>query len=144
MADSTDIGKDRLQQAHLALLRDLGALRETARRPSADGLGELTRRLHALRELVAEHFRLEEQDGYLEAALAREPFAARVADELRQEHCALTAELDALSADAAACKNQVEALRTRAREWVARVRQHEVRENCLVQDAFNLDLAAED
>jgi hypothetical protein len=55
----------------------------------------------------------------------------------------LAASLDALL-EAAAGRGPPEALRAGVLSWVERVRDHEARENALVQDTFNVDLSAED
>jgi hypothetical protein len=49
-----------------------------------------------------------------------------------------------LVAEARAVTALDEPFRGKVRAWGERVRQHEARENDLVQDAFNWDIAAED
>jgi hypothetical protein len=132
-----------LHRAHVRLLEDLRAL-EAAARPSGEGLPELRARLGATRTHIADHFRFEEQDGYLEAVRKREPRLERAVRQLAEEHARLARALDDLITEAGAAATLSDALRDQVRGWVGQVRQHEDRENALVQEAFNLDIGAED
>jgi hypothetical protein len=96
---------------------------------------------------LAEQFAFEEQGGYMALVLERLPHVNRTVQELLSEHHRLARSLDALldEAQAAASKGRLEgAFRERVREWAASVHRPEARENRLVQDACNRDLAAED
>ncbi len=133
-----------LQQAHAALLDDLRKLEEASRAAPREGPGELRTRLDATHAHLVEHFRFEEQNGYLDAVRKQEPRLERVIEQLAQEHRQLLQALEALIEAARSPRCLGEPFQAEVREWVERVRQHEVRENDLVQDAFNLDLGAED
>jgi hemerythrin-like domain-containing protein len=133
-----------LSQAHAALLEDLRKLDEAVRPSSREGLADLAARLDAARAHITEHFRFEEHNGYLDTVRGREPRLERAIQQLVEEHRQLAQSLDALLGKARAAANLDDALREDVRAWVARVRQHEVRENDLVQDAFSLDVGAED
>jgi hypothetical protein len=133
-----------LGRAHTALLQDLGQLEEMVRPASGASLPELRARLGATRADVIEHFRFEEHNGYMDAVRKREPRLERMIHELAEEHRQLTQSLDALVTTASAAPQLEDTLRTQVRGWVASVRLHEVRDNDLVQDAFNYDIAAED
>jgi hypothetical protein len=133
-----------LGRAHAALLKDLRQLQEAARSGSGESLTEFRVRLDATHTHLTEHFRFEEQNGYLDAVRKREPRLERMVQQLAEEHRELAQDLDALRAEARAATSLEDRFPDKVRHWVERVRQHELRENDLVQDAFNLDLSAED
>ena len=133
-----------LGKAHVALFADLGELEQALSPSSAEGLAELRARLGATQAHIAEHFRFEEQNGYMDEVRKREPRLARAIDQLAEEHGQLRDSLDVLIRKANACTSLGEGMREGIRDWTTRVRRHEVRENDLVQDAFNLDIGAED
>jgi hypothetical protein len=128
----------------LALFADLGKLDQAVQPSSGDGLEELRARLGATHAHITEHFRFEEQNGYMDAVRKREPRLERMIQQLAEEHGQLRRSLDALIGKAAAATSLGDTLREEIREWVERVREHEDRENDLVQDAFNLDIGVED
>jgi hypothetical protein len=138
-----------LRKAHGALLADLRELEQAVRPTSLAGqpgksLAELRARLGATHAHVTEHFRFEEQDGYMEVVRKREPRLERTIEQLADEHRRLRESLDALIAEAKAAKDLGESLREKILAWIERVRQHEIRENKLVQTTFNLDIIGED
>jgi predicted PilT family ATPase len=133
-----------LTRAHEALLEDLRKLAEAVRPASTEGLAELRARLDATRGHIAEHFRFEEQNGYMDAVRKREPRLERTIQQLADEHRELLQSLDAVIEEARAAPGLDGTLREEVRQWGEAVRRHEVRENDLVQDAFNLDIGAED
>jgi hypothetical protein len=133
-----------LGRAHAALLEDLRKLEEVTRPDSGAGLTELRAQLAATRAHVTEHFRFEEQNGYMDAVRKREPRLERTIQQLADEHRQLAQSLEALIEQARAATSLGDSLRDEVREWIERVRRHEIHENDLVQDAFNLDIGAED
>jgi uncharacterized coiled-coil DUF342 family protein len=133
-----------LGQAHVALLRDLRELEEATRIPSKENLPALRDRLWATQAHLVEHFRLEEQNGYMDAVRKREPRFERTIQQLAEEHGQLKESLNALIRETEKVKSWDNALREAIHEWIERVRSHEARETDLVQDAFNLDIGAED
>jgi hypothetical protein len=133
-----------LGRAHGALLKDLWALQEAACFASNGNLVLLRSRLETAHKHILEHFRFEEQDGYMDTVRNHEPRLGHSIDELAKEHGQLMNEMDALLTEAAAASCINEPLRTKVSEWINHVRQHETRENQLVQDAFNLDIGLED
>ena len=132
-----------LRRAHAELRKDLRELEAAARTPAGAGGEELRACLGLTGAHLTEHFRLEEQNGYMDAVLQRDPNRERAVRHLQDEHRRLAASLDALL-EAAAGRGPPEALRAGVLSWVERVRDHEARENALVQDTFNVDLSAED
>lgn len=133
-----------LSRAHTALLDDLRKLEAAVGPASESGLLELRDRLGATHAHVTEHFRFEEQNGYMDVVRKREPRLERTIQHLAEEHRQLAGSLDSLIGEANKSTSLGELLRNEVREWIERVRLHESRENDLIQDAFNLDIGAED
>lgn len=134
---------EELRLAHVALREDLRQLEEEAR-PGSGGLAKLRSRLDATRTVLVEHFRLEEQNGFMDAVRSREPRLDRAVQQLAQEHHQLAQALDALIERAELAAHLEERLREGIQSWVEHVRHHEARENELFQDAFSQDLGPED
>jgi hypothetical protein len=133
-----------LSRAHAALLEDLTRLEEAARPTSGEGLAELRARLDATRAHLDEHFRFEEHDGYMDAVRKWEPRLERAIQQLAEEHRQLERLLAMLLKDARVATDRDARLQEEVRQWTQAVRQHESRENDLIQTAFNLDIGAED
>ena len=133
-----------LVRAHKALMKDLTTLHEAAKPGSGEGVVALIARLGATRVHLTEHFRFEEQNGYMDTVREREPRLERAMHQLAEEHGELRKSLDGLIKEAGDATSLGDGLREAIRTWIERVRQHEARENDLVQDAFDLDIGAED
>jgi len=133
-----------LGRAHTALFEDLQKLEAMVHPAPGKGLLELRARLDATHVHITEHFRFEEQNGYMGAVRKREPRLERTIQQLADEHRQLAQSLDSLIGDAREATSLGDPLRNEVREWIGRVREHEGRENDLIQDAFNLDIGAED
>ncbi len=134
-----------LHAAHEALAAGLRKLEEFSHGDSTEsGLAALRARLGAQRIHLAEHFRFEEQGGYMETVRAREPRLERTIQQLGGEHALLMASLERLIEHARAASTLDDELREQVRTWIDSVRAHEARENELVQTTFNQDLTAED
>ncbi len=119
-------------------------LEQTVAPRSGTSLAELAAHLAATQAHLTEHFRYEEQNGYLDTVRKREPRLERSIQQLGEEHRQLRQSLQALRAKIESASSLDEALRTRVRAWVQGVRDHEAKENELVEAAFNLDISAED
>jgi hypothetical protein len=133
-----------LGRAHAALLEDLRKLEEVVHAISDARLAELRARLGVTRMHLTEHFRFEEQSGYMDVVRKREPRLERAVQQLADEHGQLRQTLDALIGELGSATHLDEALREKIPAWIKQVREHETRENDLVQDAFDLDIGAED
>jgi hypothetical protein len=133
-----------LGRAHAALLADLRELEQAVRPDSGESLVGLRARLGATHAHVTEHFRFEEEDGYMDAVRKREPRLERSVQQLAEEHAQLRRLLEAIIGGAGAAASLGDALREEIRGWTECVRRHEARENDLVQGAFNLDISAGD
>ena len=125
-----------LHEAHADLFRDLLQLDESVRLGSGEGQSELSARLEKLRTHLIDHFRFEEQDGYMAPLLKEEPRIGPVVQELLDEHRQLAEALDALLHEVSAVQSLREGFPERVRAWVKHVRQHESRENSLVQEVY--------
>ena len=125
-----------LHEAHADLFRDLLQLEESVRVGSAEGQPELSTRLENVRMHLTDHFRFEEQDGYMAPLLKEEPRVGPVVQELLDEHRQLAEALNALLQEISAARSSREDFPERVRAWVKHVRQHESRENSLVQDVY--------
>ena len=133
-----------LSQAHAVLLADLRELEQAVHPSSGEGLAELRARLGEARADITKHFRFEEQNGYMDVVRKREPRLERNIQQLADEHRRLVESLDGLVREFGTATKLGDTLRQEVRAWVERVRQHEARENDLIQDAFNLDIGPED
>jgi hypothetical protein len=133
-----------LGRAHTALLDDLRWLEEAACPPPGDGPSELETRLAATQGHVTDHFRFEEQDGYMDALRTSQPHLERAIGQLAEEHRDLAAALAALLEQAREVRHLHGKASAAVREWIGRVRRHEARENQLVQEAFNRDIGTDD
>jgi hypothetical protein len=132
-----------LRLAHAALLRDLRGLEAAARMDGETSRAEMGMRLRRTRAHLTDHFRFEEQNGYLDTVLRRDPHRKRTVERLHDDHRRLGEELDGLLEESAEHGPSAPLL-AKVLTWVESVRDHETRENALVQDAFNVETAAED
>jgi hypothetical protein len=132
-----------LRRAHAALLVDLRHLEEIARMVPG-GPTELLARLIATRDHLAAHFRFEEKDGYMDAVRKSEPRLEHVVAQLGVEHGQLMKTMDRLVTRASRAEKPDDKLRGDVLQWLDQIRNHEHRENELVEDAFNTDLGAGD
>jgi hypothetical protein len=133
-----------LREAHVALFEDLTDLEKTAHSSHGADSAAILSRLERTRAHITEHFRFEEQNGYMAFVLQREPNLARTVEQLRGEHHQLALKLEELLERMKMGQPLEEGFRNQIRSFVESVRQHETRENSLVQYAFNMDLTAED
>lgn len=132
-----------LAEEHRSLRQGLQPLDDSLH-GAAGAPAELARALANARDLLNRHFRKEEESGCLGPAIERQPNLARRAADLLGEHCDLAWEIDTLVVEARELARRQEALRNKARVWLARVHRHEAHENDLVQEAFNTDFSADD
>jgi hypothetical protein len=142
--NTTNSIAESLSEARRSLFRDLTGLENLIHPGSKVALRELQNRLSRTYTHLCEHFRLEEKDGYMDNLADDQPRFHRVVEQLGDEHRALRRALDMIHADTIVASGVDEDLLQRTRDWVARVRQHETRENDLVQDATDLDVGTQD
>jgi len=133
-----------LQGAHSSLLADVRKLEQLLNPVPHERLTELCVCLTEMRAQATEHFRYEEEKGYMESIRKREPRLDRAIHHLNDEHGQLTQGLDEIIIKASAATTLDALLRDAIHKWIEQLRQHEGRENKLVQEAFNLDIGPED
>jgi hemerythrin len=133
-----------LRMAHINLLKDLAGLEDSVHSSLGTDSVEMRSLLERTRAHILEHFRFEEQNGYMDAVLHRDPNLARTVENLREEHRQLAQELEGLIERTRTGRHLEEAFRDQVRSWLESVHRHEARENTLVQDAFNVDFSALD
>jgi len=93
----TSVG-DAFRQAYTDLLADLRDREEVVVATAQDRLVQLRARLETTSRHILEHFRFEEQGGYMDAARKQEPRLKRTVQALGEEHCHLEQALEALCA----------------------------------------------
>jgi hemerythrin-like domain-containing protein len=133
-----------LREAHTALLHDLAEMKDAVFAAAEEDRAEIKARLDQTRTHIAEHFRFEEDNGYMDVVLQREPHQARTIEGLRDEHRRLAEQLEAIVEHVAAGRRLDKAFREAVLAWLKAVRHHEAHESRLVQDAFNIDFGWED
>jgi hypothetical protein len=125
-----------LHQAHTDLLEDLRELEQAARPDSGTSPAELGAHLGEMRKHLLDHFRFEEQDGYMAPVLKEEPRFEPEVRELLAEHHQLAQSLDTLLIEVRTAPRVQDAQREKLAAWLKSVRLHEGRENNLVQEAY--------
>jgi hypothetical protein len=135
---------DQLRQAHVKLLGEIRKLQEATGPAARTSAPELLSRLQSMRAVLGQHFGLEEGNGYMETVRHRQPHADHAIQKLWGEHRELLRTLDELIAQSQASPAPQAPLGPKVRDWITRLRAHESHENTLVQDAYNLDISAED
>jgi hemerythrin len=135
---------DALLQAHRYLLKDLQALRSATETTAAERPADLATHLERARADIREHFQFEERNGYMASVLQAQPQLERTVQHLQEEHGQLLRSVNEIITEVGRAPTVTEELRQKVRDWLRSVQQHERSENVLVQDAFNVDIEAED
>jgi hypothetical protein len=125
-----------LHEAHTDLLRDLQDLEKAVGLGAPEGPAELSTRLGKVWKHLADHFRFEEEGGYMAPVLEEEPRFEPEARELLAEHTQMAQALEALIQEVERARTAQDMPREKVRTWVGQVRHHEARENHLVQEAY--------
>jgi hypothetical protein len=133
-----------LSRAHQALRNDLRKLEECIDSLLGQNLPLVRAHLGTTRTHLLDHFRFEEKNGYMDKVRKDVPRLEREIKRLAEEHRELAQALDALIGKAKELTNLDHPFRDEIRQWIVTVGRHETREDELVQDAFNLDIGAED
>ncbi|MGF1583206.1 MAG: hemerythrin domain-containing protein [Gemmataceae bacterium] len=133
-----------LLEAHTDLREDLAKLAETLRPQCATTVAQLSARLQETQDHILEHFRLEEEGGYLQEIREAEPRLNREIDHLYEEHAVLAKVLQGLIDDLQAETTIDDTVRKKVQSWIKHVRKHESCENLLVEDVFVLDIGDKD
>jgi hemerythrin-like domain-containing protein len=127
---------DALHDAHTALLRDLQELEKAVAPTSSEGPAELGIRLGKVQTHLADHFRFEEEGGYMAPVLKEEPRLSGRIQELLAEHSQMAQTLEAIIEEVSRGPTVQDASRQKVHAWLGKVRHHETRENDLVQEAY--------
>lgn len=136
-------GSNRLFQTHHRLQAEIDRLRACrSGRPAEDPVlrAEMTQQLEQLQTTLDEHFRLEEDGGYLREVLEIAPRYSAVAESLFRQHEALREQLRQVNAHADEPGDIVEDID----RFLLALEAHEHAENAVVQSAFEDDLAPGD
>jgi hypothetical protein len=142
---NTQLTRDEILAAtHRLIQEDLQGLEENLASAPSGTPAQLGDRLTALRTHLTEQFRHEEQGGYAEDVLTHAPQQERAVRKLLDEHAGLTMALDELVEQARARASIDDAFCEKVRAWIHNLREHESRENALLEDAFNVECCAED
>lgn len=135
MKTPANVFVEALHEAHADLLSDLQELEKEvgseSERPTA-----LSKFLGNLRTHITDHFRFEEEGGYMAQVLKEEPQFQPMADELLEEHRQLTETLDTIIQEVTKAPSVRDGLRKKVKGWIKQIRHHEARENHLVQEAY--------
>lgn len=111
-------------------------------------LPAMLRALKALRAEVATHFQVEEEGGCLEEAVARCPSLSPQVAQVQNEHRGLLTALDALIQRCERIDqptaHEAHSLRDDLYAVVQRLREHEVMENRILQQAFGVSVEDEE
>jgi hypothetical protein len=129
---------DDMHRVHAALRQDLDRLPQVLSSPA-----EAARYLGELRAHLSQHFRCEEDGGYMAAVLQRKPQSERAVQRLLGEHRPMIEVLDVLVREATMVDQISDDFRRRVAEWAELLRRHESEENVLVEDAFNREFGTE-
>jgi hypothetical protein len=135
MKTSPNVFVEALHEAHTDLLSDL---HELEREVGADAANPVAVSIHLgkLQTHITDHFRFEEEGGYMAQVLKEEPHLRAAADELLEEHHQIAETLAALIQEATKAPALRDALRKKVKAWIKQVQHHESRENGLVQEAY--------
>jgi len=144
MSSTESLSSTAILEAHRALRFDLQRLLEAARSTPHDHPDALAAQLEATRTDLQDHFRFEEENGYMASILKMRPHLSREIQQMQAEHGTLLRSLNELISEARSAAILSYGLREKVHDWVSSVQRHEHSENVLVQDAYNLDVAAED
>jgi len=136
-----------LERSYTRLQRGLKELERIACAPTDVEQSKTDVRLGAVRERLAQYFRLEEEDGYMDQVPRRDPSSVRAFTGLMAERLRLMQALGTIieaSADNGSRLSGVDSLRGKITDWIRALRQYEIRKNVLTEDAFDLDIGDKD
>ena len=108
---------------------------------------EMGLRIKALRDSLADHFEVEERDGYLAPALDVAPRFTRQASELQRQHQQFLEVLDRFIEQLQTCDSSIRCwqdARQEFEDFLDQLLEHERAENTIVQSAFTEDLGSGD
>ena len=136
-----------LERSYTRLQRGLKELERVACAPKDAEQSTTDARLGAIRERLAQYFRLEEEDGYMDQVPRRDPSAVRAFTGLMAERSRL---MQSLGTIIEASKSndfrlsEIDSIRGMITDWIRALRQYETRKNVLTEDAFDQDIGDKD
>lgn len=132
-----------MEREHAELGRQLRNVFEATKASNLWG-ARLAPCLESIRGHLLEHFRFEEQDGYMEAVVQSQPHQKKIVERLLEEHRALDATLQELIATARTTAELGAPFAEKIKEWLDRMHRHEAEENRLVLTNVNQDEGTKD
>ena len=136
--------RDDLCQEHASLLERLSGLENTIESARGEKVAE---HLRAIQDHLERHFQFEERGGYMKHVLDQAPQLHQQTQDLLAEHGQLRRQVGELVAVASTLPHDrplPDAFRHQVRQLLQTVRQHEARENRLVQETVNQDVGVDD
>lgn len=130
--------------AHAALRSDLQDLEAIAHPDCPQPIERLRLRLAEVSGHVLTHFRSEEDGGWFDHVRRDQPRLDRAVQELIDEHERLRDSLERLAERCRAATAIDAEIRETLRAFVGTMRQHESREDDLIQEAYNRDIGPAD
>lgn len=130
--------------AHAALRADLHDLEMIANPATPQGIDKLRVRLGEVRAHVLQHFSSEEDGGWFDHIKRDQPRLAKAVQALVDEHIRLREALETIDLACRTASSIDESIRERVKAFVATMRQHESREDDLIQEAYNRDIGPAD
>ncbi len=139
-----DVGRE-IREEHERLASLLRRLQEDVA-AFCSSWASLREELRVFKDHLRRHFELEEEGGFMEEVLRRWPHATSRVEALRAEHERLLREAeDLLEASGRATEGQpMDAWAATCHRFLSAIREHEWRENRLIQEVFCLDVGGGD
>lgn len=135
-----------IRQQHETLKELLGRI-EVALQQRRLSIAEVGDLLGQLGDQLVRHFALEESSGYLGEAMLHSPELVGRANALLAQHPKMTRKAQKLlseSLDSPAAERWWDLTSQRLADFLAELREHERNENCLLQEAYTLDVGISD
>ncbi len=133
-----------LLRAHRALENEMERLQKQVTITTHEELTSLGASLEKVHTHLLNHFRFEEQDGYMTEVAQRAPQKDRTIQALLDEHQTMAQKLEELRKETGQAITYLDSLCSKIQDWIKQVNDHEQRENALVLDAFQVDIGNKD
>ncbi|MFQ5767373.1 MAG: hemerythrin domain-containing protein [Acidobacteriota bacterium] len=133
-----------LPAEHARLLAILGEMETVLGAETPPSMDQFGRMLAAFKKLFTAHIAAEEEGKAMRRALKEAPHLGTMAAELQEQHPQLVEGLEDLVRMTGKGEDgaSLEDLAGSFGQWLQSVRQHEMRENALLQEAYSRDLGA--
>ena len=146
MADPTISTNLNIWAAHDEMAKDLAELEQVVQSNWPTESQTLLNQLDSLRTILAAHFRLEENGGYMATVLQRAPQLQKRVSKPLLQHRTIAESLDELikAVHVGDFKTAAPSVRAELKSWLRHLREHESEENRLLVEVFNYDMSPED